>query len=112
MKNTSELQSIASNISRLQDLIDDYKEEMKAAYEIAASSCVSLDEWREACRQRGLAKEGGDAKKRAEAERKAFGRAWPAIDAAGYIGAHGDEVWLLGQQASKAKHREAAPWLK
>ena len=74
--------------------------------------CVSLDEWREACRKRGLAKEGGDEKKRAEAERKAFGRAWPAIKVAGYIGEHGDEVWLLGQQAPKAKHGESAPWLK
>jgi len=41
MKNTSELQAIASNISRLQELIDDYREEMKAAYEIAASRDVT-----------------------------------------------------------------------
>lgn len=37
MKTNSELQSIAANIKRLDDLIDDYKEERKAAYEIAAS---------------------------------------------------------------------------
>lgn len=72
--------------------------------------CVRLDDWRHACRERGLAKEGGDEKKRAEAERVAFRRAWPSIEVAGYIGAYGEEVWLLGQQVAKRSAPEVAPW--
>jgi len=65
MKNTSELQSIASNISRLQDLIDDYKEEMKAAYEIAASKGYNAKALRKAIKIASM-----DAKQRAHHESK------------------------------------------
>ena len=65
MKNTSELQTIASNISRLQDLIDDYKEEMKAAYEIAASKGFNAKALRKAIKVASM-----EADKRAKHEQE------------------------------------------
>lgn len=63
MKTNSELQSIAANIRRLDDLIDDYKEERRAAYEIAASKGYKAKALRKAIKISSM-----DAKQRANHE--------------------------------------------
>lgn len=65
MKTNSELNSIAANISRLQELIDDYKEEMKAAYEIAASKGYKAKALRKAIKISSM-----EASKRAKHEQE------------------------------------------
>jgi uncharacterized protein (UPF0335 family) len=59
MNTNSELQSIAANITRLDNLIDDYKEERKAAYEIAASKGYNAKALRKAIKVSSM-----DAKQR------------------------------------------------
>jgi hypothetical protein len=79
--------------------------------DVEVPRCVRLDEWRQACRTRGLTKESeADPKKKAEAEKKAFQRAADTIERAHLIGSHAGEVWLLGQQAAKRTAPEVAPW--
>lgn len=100
----------------LQNLYNDGKARHVPADQIngvEVPRCVRLDEWRHACRNRGLTKESeADQKKKAEAEKKAFQRAADAIEKANLIGSHAGEVWLLGQQAAKRAAPEVAPWAK
>ena len=75
--------------------------------------CVRLDDWRTACRERGLSAESdGDPTKKAAAEKKAFERAVQTIEGASLIGMHGSEVWLIAQQRSTATGSEAPTWHK
>lgn len=71
--------------------------------------CLRLSDWREECRAKGLSKSEDEPKKKADAEKKAFGRAVEAIEAAGLIGTYGDEVWLTNQKTAKPDAKEAQP---
>lgn len=68
--------------------------------------CLHISEWRDACRAKGLSKSEDEPKKKADAEKKAFGRAVEAIEAVGLIGTYGDEVWLINQNTAKPDAKE------
>jgi len=59
---------------------------------------VTLDDWRAACRRKGLSKEGGD-----EAEKKAFQRARGDMSRSGFVGDYDAHVWLIGDMPSATR---------
>jgi hypothetical protein len=59
---------------------------------------VALDDWRAACRRKGLSKEGGD-----EAEKKAFQRARGDMSRAGFVADYDAHVWLVGDMPEMSR---------
>jgi hypothetical protein len=81
--------------------------------DVEVPRCVRLENWRKACRTRGLTKESeADPDKKAAAEKKAFQRASDTIEKKNLIGSHGAEVWLIGQQSAPAPASEVGTWRK